>query len=88
MFSIDFLLPVIDVSWGVGVNVGNKKGIREDTARVVRGVGTDGVTVDVVVSGVDIIVGEGVVVTDSVVGCTCVVSICVVVVCFTEGERS
>ena len=49
------------------MNVGNKKGIREDTARVVRGVGTGGVTVDVVVSRVDKIVGEGVVVTDSVV---------------------
>ena len=68
--------------------VGNKKGIREDTAMVVRGVDTGGVTVDVVVSRVEKIVGEGVGVTDSVVGCRCVVSIGVVVVCFTEGERS
>ena len=65
--------------------VGNKNGIREVTAMVVRGVDTVGVTVDVVVPRVDIIVGDGVSVTDSVVGFDCVVLICVVVECITEG---
>ena len=65
--------------------VGSKKGIRDVTAMVVRGVDTVGVTVDVVVPRVDIIVGEELGVVDSVVSCGCVVLICAVVECVTEG---
>ena len=85
MSSINLFLPVIDVCSGDGVYVGSKNGITEVTSMVVRGVDAVGVTVDVVVPGVDIIVGVGVGVTDSVVRCDCVVLICVVVECVTEG---
>ena len=61
--------------------VGSKKGIREVSE---GGVDTVGVTVDVVVPRVDSIVGDGVGVIDSVVGCGCVVLICIVVECVTE----